>query len=256
MKLERQDTAESAWAALRRFTPARVALGRAGGSLPTSALLDLRLAHARARDALARTLDEDNFVREIGVACGCSVLRLRTAAADLQEYLRRPELGRRLSAESAAALKEQRGDWDLAVIVSEGLSPLALQRHAAGVLRELWPMLKRDGWRVAPLCFVRRGRVAVEDEIGACLGTSVAVMLLGERPGLLSPDSLGAYLVYEPRPGKTDAERNCVSNINAHGLTHSDAARKLHWLLSEARRKRISGVRLKDECRAVRGLTG
>lgn len=238
----------SAWQSLRRWTPARVALGRAGGSLPTNALLDFRLAHARARDALLRPLDEERLARSLELAAGTPVLRLHSAARSFEEFLMHPDLGRHLSPESAETLKPfARQAPDLGLLVSEGLSTLAVETHAAAVLNELLPLLRADDWRLAPVCLARRGRVALQDHAGELLGARLSVILLGERPGLISPDSLGAYLVHRPRRGNTDAQRNCVSNISAHGLSAAQAAAKLRWLLTEARRRQTSGVGLKDE---------
>ena len=243
-----QLTRPSAWQSLRRFTPARVALGRAGGSLPTSALLDFRLAHARARDALLRPLDEDQLVHALEIAAGAPIVCLHSAARDLDEFLLRPDLGRRLAPESVELLKPLADKQpDLVLLVSEGLSTLAVETHAAAVLGELLPLLRADGWRLAPVCLARRGRVALQDHIGELLGARLALILLGERPGLISPDSLGAYLVHSPRRGNTDAQRNCVSNISALGLSAAQAAAKLHWLLTESRRRAVSGIALKDE---------
>lgn len=238
----------SAWQALRRWTPARVALGRAGGSLPTAALLDFRLAHAQARDALLRPLDEARLVQDLEAEAGGEVLRLQSAATNFDEFLLRPDLGRQLSPDSIERLKSFAGSLpDLALIVSEGLSTLAVETHAVAVLHELLPLLRTENWRLGPVCLVRRGRVAVQDHVGELLGARLALILLGERPGLISPDSLGAYLVHHPRCGNTDAHRNCVSNINAHGLSPTQAAAKLHWLLTKGRQRQISGVELKDE---------
>jgi ethanolamine ammonia-lyase small subunit len=245
MNVQKQSSAARAWSALRRFTPARIAIGRAGGSVPTSALLDFRIAHARARDALTRPLNEENLIEALANASGIEVLRLTSAARSFDEYLLRPDLGRRLSEDSRQLLEHHAGNSDLAIIVTEGLSTLAVETHAAAVVAKLVPRL-RD-WKLAPLCFVRRGRVAVQDDVGEILGAKVALILVGERPGLVSPDSLGAYLVHNPKRGNTDAQRNCVSNISAHGLSAEAAAAKLHWLLSESRSRRISGVALKDE---------
>lgn len=243
----------AAWQSLRRFTPARVALGRAGGSMPTQALLDFRLAHAKARDALLHPLDEARLADELGAASGLDVLRLASAARDLDEFLLRPDLGRRLDAASAQALADRNRtpSDELVLCVSEGLSALATEAHAAAVITALVPLLRADGWRLAPLCLVRRGRVAIQDDIGERLGVPFALMLLGERPGLISPDSLGAYLVHRPRAGNTDALRNCVSNISSLGLAPEAAATKLHWLLTESRRRGVSGVELKDEFAGV-----
>jgi ethanolamine ammonia-lyase small subunit len=254
VNVEKKSSGAAAWNALRRFTPARVAIGRAGGSLTTRALLDFRLAHARARDALLRPLDEEKFIRELEKASHLPVLRLVSAARSFDEYLLRPDLGRQLETESVTDIRQHAANYDLVLIVSDGLSTLALETHAATLVAQLVPMLTNDGWNLAPLCFVRRARVALEDEVGERLGAKLALILLGERPGLTSPDSLGAYLVHAPRRGNTDAQRNCVSNISAHGLSTRDAALKLHWLLTEARRRSISGVALKDECDPARQL--
>jgi len=238
----------AAWLTLRRFTPARVALGRAGGSLPTAALLDFRLAHARARDSILRPLDEEKLVIALETVSDGPVLRLESAARSFEEYLLRPDSGRVLSPESVQRIENLAGqNAELVLLVSEGLSALAVETHAASVLRELLPLLRAESWQLASLCLVRRARVALEDHLGELFGAKLALILLGERPGLSSPDSLSAYLVYAPRRGNTDAQRNCVSNISAHGLSAKQAAAKLHWLLTEARRRRVSGVELKDE---------
>jgi ethanolamine ammonia-lyase small subunit len=237
-------------AALRRRTHARVGLGRVGGSLPTSALLDFRLSHARARDALLRPLDAPALADAVAAATsGCRVLTVDSAAPDLATYLVRPDLGRSLAPSAIPVLEAERTTppADLALVVSEGLSTLAVENHAAEVLGHLVPSLLADGWRLAPIVLVRRGRVAVQDVVGSVLGVSHALILLGERPGLGTPDSLGAYLVHEPRPGNTDARRNCVSNIHAAGLRPPDAASRLLWLLNASRLRRVSGVELKDE---------
>jgi ethanolamine ammonia-lyase small subunit len=237
-------------AALRRRTHARVGLGRAGGSLPTSALLDFRLSHARARDALLRPLDTPALAVALSAAgSGSVVITVDSAAPDLATYLVRPDLGRTLAPSAIPTLEAARGrpPADLVLMVSEGLSTLAVENHAAEVLRHLVPGLLADGWRLAPTVLVRRGRVAVQDAVGAVLGVSHALILLGERPGLGTPDSLGAYLVHGPRPGNTDALRNCVSNIHAAGLRPPDAASRLRWLLNASRLRRVSGVALKDE---------
>lgn len=223
---------------LRAFTFARVALGRTGHSLPTPELLRFQLDHARARDAVHRDLDPRPLPPH---------LLLRSAAPDRATYLRRPGLGRRLSAESVALLMP--GDYDAAVVIADGLSALAVERHAVPLLDALRPRL--EGWRLAPLCVVLQGRVAVGDEIGQRLGAALVVVLIGERPGLTSPDSLGAYLTWQPRPGRTDAERNCLSNIRLEGLGYEMAAHKLHFLMQEARARRLSGVGLKEDAQRL-----
>jgi ethanolamine ammonia-lyase small subunit len=238
------------WDGLRRHTAARVALGRAGGSLPTREVLDFAAAHAAARDAVHEALDWDRLEADVR-SLPSDVVRLESAAApDRATYLQRPDLGRKLSDASARTLPEfarPATPADLALVVSDGLSAPAAQRQAVPLLRELLPMLRTSGITVSPAFLVRFGRVAIEDEIGAAIGAKAALILLGERPGLGSPDSLGAYLVFDPKPGRTDAERNCVSNIRPGGLAFPAAAATLHYLISESLRRRISGVPLKDE---------
>lgn len=238
-----------AWSPLRHVTPARIALGRAGGSLPTREWLDFRAAHAAARDAVHNEFDAASLAAEIA-ALGVETLVADSAAPDRFAYLQRPELGRCLAPASQELLnRAARADVapDLAIIVSDGLSALAAHRQTTAVLAALVPLLTADGWRLAPVVVARFGRVAIEDQVGQLLGAQLALMLIGERPGLGSPDSLGAYLVYDPRIGNTDVRRNCVSNIRPEGLPPESAAHTLHFLLTESRRRRISGTHLKDE---------
>lgn len=219
---------------LRSFTPARVAIGRCGHSLPTAELLRFQLDHALARDAVYEALDAGSL--------GLPHVLVRSAAADRATYLRRPDLGRVLDGESRALLR--RGDFDLAVVIADGLSATAVHRHAGPLLEALLPRLA--DWRLAPITVAMQARVAIGDEIGECLGARQVVVLIGERPGLSSPDSLGAYLTYGPRRGRTDAERNCISNIRLGGIPYGIAAHKLHFLMTEARAGRLSGVALKE----------
>jgi len=222
---------------LRSFTPARVAMGRSGHSWPTAELLRFQLDHARARDAVYQELDPANI-------CIPHVL-LRSAARDRVMYLRRPDLGRVLSPDSHGLL--QRGDYDAAFVIADGLSATAVHHHAVPLLDALLPRLRAESWVLAPLKVVLQGRVAVGDEIGERLGARLVVVVIGERPGLTSPDSLGVYLTWDPRPGRTDAERNCVSNIRTEGLSYSAAAHKIHFLMREARTRKLSGVALKED---------
>ena len=235
------------WVALRALTPARIALGRAGASLPTAAHLEFQLAHARARDAVHDALDVARLVEALSVL-GLGTVEVRSAAPDRATYLQRPDLGRRLDARSGAALAALAADGvDAAFVVADGLSARAARAHAPPVLAALVPRLREAGWRLAPAVVALQGRVALGDEIGALLRARLVVVLLGERPGLSAPDSLGAYLTWEPRPGRTDAERNCVSNIRLEGLVPALAADRLHHLMLEAARRRLSGVALKDD---------
>lgn len=234
------------WSALRQLTSARIALGRAGGSLPTGQVLDFAVAHAAARDAVHAVLNVDALETALA-PLGLQAVQLATNAPDRETYLRRPDLGRQLDGSSRSALASFPGDEpDVAIIVADGLSAPAAQRQAEPLLRELVPHLRSVGLRLAPLCIVRQARVAVEDEIGQLLRARVALILIGERPGLGTAESLGAYLVFDPRPGRTDAQRNCVSNIRPGGQTATAAAGTLHYLITESLRRRLSGVALKD----------
>jgi ethanolamine ammonia-lyase small subunit len=233
------------WGALRALTPARLALGRAGVSLPTGEVLRFGWDHAQARDAVQRVLDIDALERDIA-AIGLGCLRVASRARERTSYLMRPDLGRRLQPEDAEKLAQAVGPGcELALVVGDGLSSLAVQRHAAPVLREIAAALPPD-WRVSPVVIATRARVALGDEIGERLGAALVAVLIGERPGLSSPDSLGIYLTWQPRVGRSDAERNCISNIRPEGLSYAQAAHKLLWLCREARQLKLTGVGLKD----------
>ncbi len=236
------------WASLRSATSARIALGRAGGSLPTREWLDFKSAHAAAREAVHFPFDAEQLAGEVA-ALGVEVVIVDSAAPDRRTFLERPDLGRQLDERSRYTLQQMQTNakFDLAIVVSDGLSAIAVQRQVRPLLESLLPKLRIDAWRLAPLIIARFGRVALEDDIGQLLGAEMALMLIGERPGLGSPDSLGAYLVYAPRAGNTDANRNCVSNIRPEGLPHAAAADTIYYLLSEARQRRLSGVQLKDQ---------
>jgi ethanolamine ammonia-lyase small subunit len=222
------------WQGLRRFTNARVALGRVGNAMPTAAHLAFQAAHAELdTEALAAAL----------AARGVESRVVRSACPDRQTYLLRPDLGRTLDPASAQALRAKPATGRLAIVVCDGLSARAAQTHAAPLLARLMMLLERVG----PVVLARQARVALGDEIGAALGAEAVLVLIGERPGLSSPDSLGAYLTWAPRPGRHDAERNCVSNIRPDGLAIDAAAAKLAWLVQAMRRVRLTGVGLKDE---------
>lgn len=234
------------WAELRRHTTARIALGRCGASLPSAELLRLGLAHAQARDAVHVRFDADAVRAEL-TAHGFDVREVRSAAPDRATYLQRPDLGRRLSESDRATLDAARGDGcDVLCVVGDGLSAPAVHRHATPLLRELRTRLEALGLRLGPIVLAHQARVALGDEIGERLRAGLGVMLVGERPGLSSPDSLGAYLTWQPRIGRVDAERNCVSNIRPEGLSAAEAARRIAWLIDAARRIEATGVRLKD----------
>lgn len=261
----REPVVANPWRALSRFTPAHVGLGRAGVSLPTAAHLAFQLAHAMARDAVHDALDVAR-VRADVAGLGLPSVHLHSAAPDRAGYLQRPDLGRRLddaSLDTLALAQASAGSTscDLAFVVVDGLSCRAAQR-APGFIGEVLERLRDTSgeddarWRVGPVAVVEQGRVAIGDVIGDALGAAVVVVMIGERPGLSSPDSLGAYLTWAPRPGRTDAERNCLSNIRPAGLRDAEAATRLVGLLRAARRRGASGVGLKDEHDMLAGATG
>lgn len=238
------------WHALRSLTPARIALGRAGTSLPTSAQLDFQFAHAQARDAVHVPLDVPALAAALADQ-GLQVLTTHSAASDRLVYLQRPDLGRRLDASSAArldTLASTSGEgFDLALVIADGLSSLAVQRHAEPMVARICAMAREEGWHMAPIIVVEQGRVAVADDVAQRLGARMVVNLIGERPGLSSPDSLGLYFTFAPRAGLTDAARNCISNVRPQGLSYATAAHKLAYLMREACKRQLSGVSLKDE---------
>jgi ethanolamine ammonia-lyase small subunit len=238
------------WEKLRLFTQARIALGRAGVSIPTKASLDFQHAHARARDAVHLPMDRESVVARLEGA-GYPVIELKSAAHDRTTYLQRPDLGRSLDEASRRKLAKlaENGAYgfDIAFIIADGLSAFAVNQHAIAMLEAVRPSLVKLNWRLAPVCVVEQGRVAIGDEIGALLGAEIVVILIGERPGLSAPDSLGLYLTYAPRVGLTDVARNCISNVRPEGQSFPVAARRLLFLLTEARRRKLSGVDLKDE---------
>ena len=238
------------WLELRRLTPARIALGRTGTSIPTRAQLDFQYAHAQARDAVHLPFDHAGLSAQLTERQRDSLL-LHSAAVDRNSYLQRPDLGRKLSDQSAQALREYAlahpGGVDLVIVVADGLSALAVHRHTLPFLTRLEEQMSADEWSTAPVVLVEQGRVAIGDEIGQLLGAKMVVMLIGERPGLSSPDSLGLYFTYNPKVGLTDAYRNCISNVRLEGLSYGMAAHRLLYLMREACRRQLSGVNLKDE---------
>jgi ethanolamine ammonia-lyase small subunit len=237
---------DSLWVALRRLTAARIGLQRTGASLSTGPLLDFQLAHARARDAVHEPLDEPRLIADL-TGLGCPVLAIASAAESRQSYLMRPDLGRRLGPNAEATLRPHAADHDVVFVLTGGLSARAVQTHAAPVLAAVLPVLRAGGWRVAPVVVVRQGRVAIGDAIADALRADCVVVLLGERPGLSAPASMGAYLTWQPGPDTTDADRNCISNIRPEGIVTADAAFKITHLLRGMRTRRLSGVRLKDD---------
>lgn len=242
-----------AWGKLRRFTPARIALGRAGTSLPTQAQLAFQLAHARARDAVHHPLATD-VLRTALAQRGHTVTTVHSTAPDRQTYLQRPDLGRRLDETSRTALAALRAaddaPFDAVVVLADGLSAFAIEQNALPFLDAMLPRLPAPAWKLAPLVIAAQSRVALGDDIAVTLHARMVAILIGERPGLSSPDSLGIYLTWQPRIGTTDAQRNCISNVRREGLDIDLAADKLLWLMNEARRRQLSGVSLKDDTQA------
>jgi ethanolamine ammonia-lyase small subunit len=237
------------WNALREFTNARIALGRAGSSLPTAPLLAFNLSHAQARDAVHHPLDADVLHKQLH-AQGFQSLDVCSAAPDREHYLRRPDLGRRLSDESRAALAQISAQpCDVVFVIGDGLSAFAAAKQSIPLLQAVCPTLA--DWTIGPVVVARQARVALGDEIGELLNARIVVMLIGERPGLSSPDSLGIYLTYAPKVGCSDAQRNCISNVRPEGLDYPAAAHKLHYLLTHARRLGLTGVGLKDDSDAL-----
>ena len=236
------------WAALRQYTPARIALGRVGSSLPTAEVLDFSMAHARARDAVHLPMQTGVLAASFEEA-GFTTLCVRSEAGNRAEYLKRPDRGRRLHPESLGTLgrKATPASHQLTIIVADGLSALASTRHALPLLLALRDQL--TDWSFDSVIIATMARVALSDQIGELRSAEAAIILLGERPGLSSPDSLGAYLTYQPRLGRTDAERNCISNVRIDGMSYAEAAYRLHHLLRKARLAGRSGVSIKDDCR-------
>ncbi|WP_291609437.1 ethanolamine ammonia-lyase subunit EutC [Bradyrhizobium sp.] len=232
---------------MRALTPARVGLGRTGAGLPTEALLDFTLDHARARDAVHAAFDTAGLIASLH-ALGLDPLQVSSRAPVRRDYLRRPDLGRMLDADSRRALAGRaEGACGLVLVIADGLSPAAVNLHAAGVTGQLLPLLSEAGIAAGHVVIASGARVALGDEIGEILKSRMVAVLIGERPGLSAPDSLGAYLTHDPRVGRSDAERNCVSNIHGSGLSSAEAAFKIAWLIRESLARGISGVALKDE---------
>ncbi|PTU30706.1 ethanolamine ammonia-lyase subunit EutC [Stenotrophobium rhamnosiphilum] len=231
------------WSDLRRYTAARIALGRTGASLPVNEVLEFALAHAQARDAVHTPLDVEALTAQLELH-ETEVLQIRSRAQDRATYLSRPDWGRRLDDESAKKLAEsQNKNADVLFVLSDGLSSSAVQKHAAPLLNALRPLLANYQW--APLLIATQARVALADEAGELLGARLVISLIGERPGLSSPDSLGAYLTFNPRIGRNDSERNCISNIRPEGLDYAEAARQIAELIHAALKLSLTGVNLR-----------
>jgi ethanolamine ammonia-lyase small subunit len=235
---------EDYWYELRKFTHARVAIGRAGNAIPTSEVLKLRIAHATARDAVKSEINID-FLRDKLFQLGLNVQHVKSQAADRLDYIRYPNKGRLLHEHSRQKLELLQADKiDLCIIFADGLSADAVNIHAIPFLGLLLKDLKH--WSIAPVILAEQGRVGLSDPIGEALKARISLILLGERPGLSAPASLGAYITYMPQSGNTDEKRNCVSNIQPAGLSYERAVAKISYLLHEMRSQQLSGVKLKD----------
>lgn len=239
------------WTHLREHTAARIALGRSGEGLPTHELLQFGLAHAQARDAVHIALDVTALEVQLQ-ALGCNTHKVRSAAADRATYLLRPDLGRRLHPDEAQTLSDlaPAGGIDLLLVIGDGLSSQAIARQAVPMVEAIRRQAPAD-WTLGPVIIATQARVALGDEVGALLGARMVAMLIGERPGLSSPDSLGIYLTWAPQPGRNDGQRNCISNVRPEGQLDEEAAARLWWLCQEAQRLRLTGVNLKDRSDAV-----
>ena len=245
-------TTPDLWQALKDFTPARIALGRAGMSLTTHACLEFQLAHALARDAVNMPLDFEALMQDLS-ALGFASLTLSSQADNQRHYLQRPDLGRLLSASALDILSTQTDHAiDVVVVVADGLSSSAISQHALPFLRLLLPNLQAKGLKLSPVCLVKHGRVAIGDAIAEQFAARLCIVLIGERPGLSSPDSMGIYFTYQAKQGvSTDADRNCISNIHNNGLSYQQALHKLLFLVEGAEQLGLSGVNLKDETTAT-----
>lgn len=237
--------AQDALLALQKFTSARIAIGRAGTSIPLKQSLQFKLAHAHARDAVYSGLNIDVLTGALK-SFDLPILQLHSKAQTREQYLQRPDMGRRLNAASKARLAGYTQPVDVAIVIADGLSASAINENVQGLLTELMPLLQAAKLKMADITLVEQGRVAIADEIGYALKARLAIMLIGERPGLSAADSIGAYLTYMPKKGITDEARNCVSNIRLKGLAFKPAAAKIFYLVQEAFRLQLTGIALKD----------
>lgn len=236
-----------AWGSLKAFTNARIALGRTGVATPLKEVLDFRMCHAHARDAVYSILKVDELTASLQ-QFQMPIITVNSKANDRTAYLQRPDLGRKLNDASANNLKNETShSADVAIIIADGLSATAINEHAVHVVKKLIPLLKQSVLTIAPLVIAEQARVAIADEIGSILQARLSLILIGERPGLSSPDSMGAYITYQPSPGKTDESRNCISNIRPEGLGYDLAAAKIAKLIKVSLLLKLSGIRLKDE---------
>jgi ethanolamine ammonia-lyase small subunit len=240
-----EQTGDDSLGPLKDFTAARIALGRTGASIPLKQSLAFNLAHAHARDAVYSELDTDKLQKDME-QLDLPVLQLHSKAAYREQYLQRPDLGRQLNEVSLDILDDHLSKSGIVIVIADGLSATAVNHHAVGLLKILIPQLQLVDFKIAPVCLVKQGRVAVADDIGYRLKAKLSIILIGERPGLSSADSMGCYLTFDPKPGLTDEARNCISNIRPHGLSLKQASGKIFYLVQEALRRKLSGIGLKD----------
>ncbi len=235
------------WSDLKQYTPARIALGRTGNTIPLKEVLAFRMAHADARDAVHSELNIDDLCNRMA-AFQANCLVLQSKAPDRTIYLKRPDFGRTLNEESLKTLQlNNENEYDISITIADGLSAAAVNQHATHLLKDLLPLLHKNGYHVAPICLAKQARVAIADEIAFLQKTKFSIILIGERPGLGSADSMGAYLTFSPKPGLADNSRNCISNIRPLGLPIEMAAKKIMYFVKESFRLQLSGVGLKDE---------
>jgi ethanolamine ammonia-lyase small subunit len=246
-QIQKEFIQDDPWSSLKHFTAARIALGRTGISVPLAETLRFKLAHAQAKDAVYSTLHTETLLTVLH-PFQLPVYELHSKAKNRQKYLQRPDWGRQLNEESVLQLQnEENSNYDIALIIADGLSATAVNRHSEGLLQLLIPVLQSASFRIAPVTLVHQARVAIGDEIGLWLHAKLVVVLIGERPGLSSPDSMGVYLTFQPLVGKTDENRNCISNIRPEGLSYRQAADKLGYLIREILRLQLSGIMVKDK---------
>ncbi len=240
--IERNDL----WVALKQFTPARIAMGRTGHSITMNDALAFKLAHAHARDAVYSSLNERDLQEHLAVF-NLPILQVHSRVTYREQYLQRPDLGRRLDEHSVKLLTNDNACYDVAIIVADGLSAIAINENATSYLSHLIPLIKQANLTIAPVCIAHQARVAIADEIGQLLKANLSIILIGERPGLSAADSMGMYVTYKPAVGLTDESRNCISNIRQGGLSYKEAARKTFYLLTQALNNKLTGVELKDD---------
>jgi ethanolamine ammonia-lyase small subunit len=246
LPIKNNNNEQDAWQHLKAFTAARIALGRAGTSIPLQETLNTKMAHAHARDAVYATLHEDELTQALQ-SFQLPIYYLQSKVADRTTYLQRPDLGRRLNDESVEQLTAIQHQYDIAFVIADGLSATAVNKHAANVLQLIVPAYQKEKLNIAPFIIVQQARVAIGDEIASLLNAKMVVVLIGERPGLSSPDSMGAYITYNPAIGLTDERRNCISNIRNEGLVYESAAQKIMYLIKQSFQLKLSGVQLKEE---------